>query len=106
MPHLVEMQKKYGDKGLVVVTVALDAFFDDNAQERVLKFLRKKGVNLINLYLDDTSINWGEKFHFTEAPAYFVFNRQGKWTLFKRGEDDSTDYKAMEDLIVKSLAEK
>ena len=109
MPHLVEMHKKYAAKGFVVITVALDALIGDEpdkeAPGRALAFLRAKGAAFTNLYLEDRSVDLEAKFRFSEPPAYYVFNRQGKWTLFKP-EDAPVDYKAMEQLIVKLLYEK
>ena len=46
-PHFVELQKKYGEKGLVCVSISLDKLGADETfkQESVLKFLKDKGLN-------------------------------------------------------------
>ena len=41
IPHFVELQKQYGDKGLTVIGVSLD----EQDQEVVKKFVKRLGVN-------------------------------------------------------------
>ena len=95
------MHKKYAKDGLVAISVSLDGL--DN-KDNALKFLESKGANFTNLLLND-KVEWLEKFHFSAPPAYFVFNRQGKWVQFK-AEDGEINYPAMEKLVVENLKEK
>ena len=104
------MHKQFGDKGLAVVTVALDAYLDPKkdpaTRQRVVDFLQSKGSSgFVNLYLEDPSVKWEEKFRFSEPPAYYVFSRQGKWTMFK-ADENGVNYDAMDKLIVELLKEK
>src|SRR5262245_36883995 len=43
-PHLVEMHKKYAEKGLVCISLSMDKYGDEDEykKEKVLKFLKEK----------------------------------------------------------------
>ena len=100
------MHKKYGKDGLAAITVNLDLAEDSPPpQEKVLKFLRAQGANFTNLRLDEPSDLWEKKLRFTSSPCYYVFSRQGKWTMFQP-EEAEIDQKAVEKLVVQLLAEK
>ena len=43
-PHLVEMQKKHGDRGLVVITVSVDPADDKEKVETANDFLRRSSI--------------------------------------------------------------
>lgn len=95
------MHKKYAADGLVAISVSLDEL---NDKDEALKFLQSKDATFTNLLLNDT-VNWPDKLHFFAPPAYFVFNRQGKWVQFK-GEEGPVDYAAMEKTVRDFLKEK
>lgn len=108
MPGLVEKHRKYSDKGLVIITVALDALAtpDEADPGKNLRFLQATGANFLNLYLEDPTLKLHEKFGFSVIPAYYVFSRQGKWTLFSGSGETGVDYEEMDRLIQQLLAEK
>ena len=82
LPHLVEMQKKYGPEGLVTFTLAVDDPPDQAAQDNCRKFLQKIGATSINLMLDEKPELWQEKLNFAGVPHVFLFDRQGKFQAF------------------------
>src|SRR5262245_44243217 len=53
-PHLVELHKKYAEKGLVCVSVSMDEYGDDgDSREKVQKFLKEKGATFPNFLFRD-----------------------------------------------------
>ena len=87
MPHLVEMHKKYADKGLVVLTVSVDPLDKKDLVKQANDFLRKLDSPFRNLLLDETDDFVEKKLGFVFPPCYYVFDRRGKWVRFR-----ATDY--------------
>jgi hypothetical protein len=77
LPHLVQMQKDLGDKGLVCLTVSVDDIPENRA--KAPGFLQKVGAGgLLNFHLDEPSEVWTERWNVTGPPLVFVFDREGK----------------------------
>jgi thiol-disulfide isomerase/thioredoxin len=106
-PHFIDMQKKYADKGLVVISVSVDEKTEDLENvENANKFLNQVKSPFRNLLLDEPSTIWLDKFGFNELPAYFVFDRQGKWVRYLAAEyKGGVPYDELEKLVVKMLNE-
>ena len=79
-PHLVALHEKFAGQGLVAISVSFD---EPKDKAKVLKFLQEKKATFTNVILDESQDIWLPKFHIYGPPAVFVFNREGKWTLFK-----------------------
>jgi thiol-disulfide isomerase/thioredoxin len=105
-PHLVEMHKKYSKDGLVALSVSLDPLGEDpGTKDNVLKFLRAQGADFTNLLLDESIDFWEKKLRFSAPPCYYVFSRQGRWTMLQP-ENEGFDHKDVEKLVVVLLREK
>jgi thiol-disulfide isomerase/thioredoxin len=106
-PKYLAMQEKYGDKGFVVISVSLDDVADEEAVDRANRFLTKQNATIRNLLLQETSEVWQEKLGFSAIPAYFIFDRQGKWVRF-RAQDfpDGISPSDVEKTVVQMLNEK
>jgi thiol-disulfide isomerase/thioredoxin len=83
-PHLVEMHKKFADKGLACISVSMDKLgpADEYKQEKVLAFLKQKGATFPNYIAadpeaDEKKINarFGE---FAGIPYMVVFDKTGR----------------------------
>ena len=83
-PHLVEMHKKYADKGLVCVSISMDKAGpgDEYKQEKVLDFLKEKEAAFPNFIVanpeaDEKKIEarFGE---FSGIPYMVVFDKTGR----------------------------
>lgn len=83
-PHLLELNRKYADAGLVCLTVSLD---DPNDRAAALKYLRRQKATCQNLFWTDRT-RAGTR-HLEEAyrydnsiPLMALFGRDGKrvWT--------------------------
>jgi hypothetical protein len=73
--------------------------------DNVLKFLRSQGAEFTNLLLDEPFEFWEKKLRFAFPPCYYVFSRQGRWTMFQPEEDKSL-HTDVEKLVVELLREK
>jgi thiol-disulfide isomerase/thioredoxin len=106
-PHFIDMQTKYAGKGLVVISVSLDAADDKAVVERAQAFLTKVNSPLHNLILDEPFELWAKKLDAKALPFYYLFDRRGKWVRY-RGEDfsDGVPYEDLEKTVVKMLDEK
>ena len=98
-PHLVQMHEKHKKDGLEIISLTVDP---PEAKDDVLAFLREVNATYTNLLLDEAPEVWGKKLRVSAFPYYYVFDRQGRWTMF--GED-TIDYKAMDAFIVRLLKE-
>ncbi len=74
-PHLVELQRKYRDKGLVCVSVSVDP---PKFKEKALKFLIDQQADFPNFWLDEEIEVWVDRLQIISPPAVFVFNREGR----------------------------
>jgi len=104
-PHLVELHKKYGDKGLVCMSASLD---DADDKEMALKFLKEKGAAFPNFLLTASGKEEEKKLEDRYGleggiPHWVVFSRSGEkvWDSRKKKSD-----KELDELIVAELAKK
>jgi len=82
IPHFVELQKQYGDKGLTVIGVSLD----EQDQEVVKKFVKRLGVNYAIVMGNEKVV---EAYGGIDAiPTTFVIDRQGRIVSRHMGYDD------------------
>ena len=107
-PNLVAMHKKYGDQGLVVVSVNVDDL-DDNgkAPKFVTKFLNEQKATMINVLLDESPEVKLKKLRLTSYPCVYVFNKEGQWTQFM-GEDGlkpEEKHRRIEDYVKQLLSQ-
>ncbi|GAC1465414.1 MAG: hypothetical protein NVSMB9_05000 [Isosphaeraceae bacterium] len=81
-PHLVEMHRKYGTRGLQVVSLSLDDTSDPKAVRAALQFLKDKNAEFLNVLLDEEFGVGFEKLDINTIPAVFLYAPDGK--LIKR----------------------
>jgi thiol-disulfide isomerase/thioredoxin len=89
IPGYVELQKKYGEKGLVIVGVSVD----EAGVERVKKFAAAKKMNYRVVMADD---------HITDdfggisaIPTTFVIDREGRIRFQKTGAMPETQFEEL-----------
>jgi thiol-disulfide isomerase/thioredoxin len=91
--NLGEFHKKYGDKGLVVISVNTDVDEDTHkAPDYVLKYLRDQKATFINVALDASAEVKKDKLRLLSYPCVYVFNQEGQWVQL-RGDDLKRDEK-------------
>lgn len=81
-PHLVDMHKKYADKGLAAVSLSLDESDNPKKVAEATAFLVEKKATFPNYILDETLDDAFEKLDLSAIPAVFLFGPDGK--LIKR----------------------
>ncbi len=89
IPGYVELQKKYADRGLVIVGVSLDR----GGPKVVEPFAAKRGINYPLVMGDDALV---EAFGGVEAiPTTFLIDREGRVRHKKIGGMGHTEYEAL-----------
>lgn len=110
-PHLVEMHKKYADKGLVCVSLSMDKSgpSDGYSKDKVLAFLKDKGAAFPNFILaepdkDEKAVQklLGD---FAGIPYMTVFDRSGR-RVWASDERPKLSDEQLEKKIEALLAEK
>jgi thiol-disulfide isomerase/thioredoxin len=100
-PHLVEMHKKYGPKGLICVTLdPVDT--DPKDKAKVEKFLTEKGAAFPNYIVDDSEENWKKwnpKYPTNVTPTVILFNRKGERVAVIEEPEDEKVEKEVEKLL-------
>jgi thiol-disulfide isomerase/thioredoxin len=77
-PHLIDLHKRFGGKGLQVVSLSLDDTSDAKAVEAAKEFLRSKKATFLNVLLDEDFGVGFEKLDINSIPAVFLFGPDGK----------------------------
>ena len=86
IPHFVELQKHYGDKGLTVIGITLD----EQGPEVVKKFVKQLGVNYpIVIGNEKVAEAYGG---IDGIPTTFVIDRQGRIVSLHIGYDDKAAF--------------
>jgi thiol-disulfide isomerase/thioredoxin len=108
-PHLVELNKKYADKGLACISVSLDPVNDKEKVEKANAFLRKMQATFTNLILNEPFEVWQKKMDLDGPPCVCVFDRAGrrvaKFPTRVAGSDtvEPVSYEAIEKLVQELL---
>jgi thiol-disulfide isomerase/thioredoxin len=105
--HTVEWQKKYGDKGLAVVSMSMDDPEDEETRERALEFLKKHNATFVNLLsryggeeegMEAFDIDGGS------LPHFKLYDRRGKLIRKFGGDPDKPfEHEQIEAEIRKAL---
>jgi thiol-disulfide isomerase/thioredoxin len=77
-PHLIDLHKRFGGKGLQVVSLSLDDTSDAKAVEAAKEFLRSKKATFLNVLLDEDFGVGFDKLDINSIPAVFLFGPDGK----------------------------
>lgn len=101
-PHLLGMHKKYGVKGLKVVSLSLDDPSDQAAVGDAEKFLKAKNADITNILLDENFGEGFEKLNISAIPAVFLFGPDGK--EIKRFTMDDPNHQFTYDQVEKAVA--
>ena len=77
-PHLVDMHKKYADKGLVAISLDLDESDKPKKVAEATAFLVEQKATFANYILDEPTDVAFEKLDISAIPAVFLFGPDGK----------------------------
>ncbi len=77
-PHVIEMHRKYGTKGLAIISLSLDDPTDTAAVAEAERFLKEKKAVFSNVLLDENFGDGFDKLNINGIPAVFIFGPDGK----------------------------
>jgi peroxiredoxin len=98
IPHLIEMNRKYGKQGLQVLGLSMD----EDGERAVKSFVSEYRINYpVALPPEQVQIDYG----IISVPVIFVIDKKGKVAEIYRGFTDEIG-RSMETLVKKLLAEK
>lgn len=98
IPHLVEMNRKYGKQGLQILGQSMD----EDGENAVKKFINEYRINYpVALVPEQVQTDYG----ISSVPVMFVIDKKGKVVEVYRGFSDEIG-RNMENLVKKLLAEK
>jgi len=101
-PHVVEMHKKYGNKGLAVVSLSFDDPANAKQFSEAEKFLKEKKAVFRNVLLDEEEGVGFEKLNINAIPAVFLFGPDGK--EIRRFTLDDPNHQFTYDEVEKAVA--
>jgi len=101
-PHLVEMHRKFSNKGLAVISLSLDDPTDKAAVAEAEKFLKAKKAAFTNVLLNENFGEGFEKLNINVIPAVFIFGPDGKEV--KRFTMDDPNKQFTYDEVEKAIA--
>lgn len=80
LPHLAEMQKKYGPQDLSVLTIDVEEADNPEGRAGALKFLNDKQIALTNYVTSDKEETkvWFDKLGLAGFPTTMIYDRDGK----------------------------
>ena len=91
IPGYIELQKKYGSEGLVIVGMSVDA----QGPGVVKKFMEKHGINYQIVMADDqVQAEFGGAEGLTAIPTTFIIDRSGKIRDRKVGAEHTAEFEA------------
>ncbi|MEM7081435.1 MAG: TlpA disulfide reductase family protein [Pseudomonadota bacterium] len=76
-PHMVEMHRKYQDRGVQVVTLSLDDRDDPASVEFAKEFLVSQNATFPNFFLDENIMDAFEMVGIQTVPAIHIYDRNG-----------------------------
>jgi thiol-disulfide isomerase/thioredoxin len=100
-PHLVEMHRKFANKGLKVISLTLDDPTDKQAVAAAEKFLQEKQAVFMNILLDENFGDGFDRLNISAIPAVFLFGPDGK--EIKRFTMDDPDHQFTYEQVEKEL---
>jgi len=78
IPHLIELQKKYGDQGLTVIGITLD----ENPDKDVPPYAAEVGMNYVNVRGND---QLNSKYGVFALPTLIIYDRDGNQVMKRPG---------------------
>jgi len=102
--RLVEMHQKYGNEGLVCISMTLDKL---DSQQEALEFLKKENAAFENFLIDEPArgpTGWADRWGFANPPAVHVYGRDGKLAKnFVNDTENSFEHSEVEPFVLKLL---
>lgn len=104
-PHMIEMAKRWGPKGVTFVSLSLDDRDEPGSFEHVLKFLSDHDARIPNYMMNEVIPDAFDKLNLNSVPAVLVYDPTGKQRYRLTGDDPNHQFtdadveKAVETLV-------
>lgn len=73
VPHLIDIQKRFGDRKFVLISISLDRDL-----EAARRFVKDKGMDWLHVIDSRAARELAEKYEVSFIPSTFVIDRRGK----------------------------
>lgn len=106
-PHMVELESRYRDRGVAVVSMSVDDRDDKKAAQVARQFLMKQNARFRNYLMDEPILDAFEKLGVQGIPAVLIYDRTGRRRYFLNADDPNHQFTAkdVDDAIAKLLSE-
>lgn len=91
-PHMVDLWRRYRDRGVRFVSLNLDDHQDREALADALVLLQQFGAAFENYHLDENLMQAFERLDLLGIPAVFVYDRTGALTARLSGDDPNRQF--------------
>jgi thiol-disulfide isomerase/thioredoxin len=107
-PHMVELYRRYKDRGVAFVSMSVDDREDQSAVEAARQFVRRQHATFANYLMDENIMESFEKLGVQGIPAVFVYDRTGRLRYNLNGNDPNRQatLKDVDDALATLVAEK
>jgi thiol-disulfide isomerase/thioredoxin len=86
-PHMVELYKRYKDRGVQFASMCLDDRSESEAVEAARLFLQKNNAVFFNYLMDENILEAFEKLDLLGIPAVFIYDQAGEMRYRLTGDD-------------------
>jgi cytochrome c biogenesis protein CcmG/thiol:disulfide interchange protein DsbE len=91
-PRMVEMDRRYRDRGVRFVSLSVDNREDKAAVEEARRFLQKQNASFDHYLLDENILQAFEKLDILGIPAVFLYDRAGRRRYRLTGDDPNHQF--------------
>jgi len=93
-PHIVDLDRRYHNLGVAVISMSVDDREDKRAVETARQFLVKQNANFRNYLMDENILDGFEKLGVQGIPAVFIYDRAGRQRYFLNADDPNHQFSA------------
>jgi thiol-disulfide isomerase/thioredoxin len=95
-PHMVELNRRYQNQGVAVISMSVDDREDKRAVEIARRFLVKQNASFRNYLMDENILDAFEKLGVQGIPAVFIYDRAGRQRYFLNADDPNHQFSAQD----------
>jgi thiol-disulfide isomerase/thioredoxin len=107
-PHLVDLNRRYKNRGVAVVSMSVDDREDKQAVEMARRFLLQQKAAFRNYLMDENILDAFEKLGVQGIPAVFIYDRAGRRRYLLNADDPNHQFTAkdVDDAVAALVAER
>ena len=107
-PHIVELDRRFRDRGVAVISMSVDDRDDKKAAQIARQFLLKQNATFRNYLMDEPILDAFEKLGVQGIPAVFIYDRTGRRRYLLNADDPNRQFTAkdLDDAVAALLAER